>query len=194
MLRRLTPGARLPIGMPADGTDCGWETPPTITVPGMKATFSGRGSLRMMLLTAAMLVFVSTEVNLRMSPVTASMAFTLLTILTLGAETGTLSVFETAFIPSCRPSGRVKLIAAAAELGNCWPGGSAVTVTRKLTVTLSPGTSGPTGIPVTGSKPGSGVPPMMTLFGSNTACGGKLSVRFSTGGDITGVADKDREG
>ncbi|MNE32271.1 hypothetical protein D3C80_1258740 [compost metagenome] len=145
------PGARLPIGMPVDGTDDGWDTPPTITVPGMKTAFSGRGSLRMMLFTAAIPVFVSTEVKVRISPVTASMAFTLFTTLILGAETGTVSVFETVFPPSCRPSGRVKVYEAAAELSSCWLGGSAVTVTRKLTVTLSPGASGPTGTPLTRS-------------------------------------------
>ncbi|MNI37664.1 hypothetical protein D3C73_917660 [compost metagenome] len=144
------PGPRLPIGMPADGTDSGWERPPTITVPGMKAAFSGRGSLRMMLLTAAMLLFVSTEVKVTMSPVTASMAFTLFTMLTLGAETGTASVLEAALPPSCRPSGSVKVKDAAAELSSCWFGGSAVTVTRKETGTLSPGASGPTGMPVAG--------------------------------------------
>ncbi|MNI99425.1 hypothetical protein D3C73_1585060 [compost metagenome] len=54
-------------------------------------------------------VFVSADVKVRMSPVTATMAFTLLTILIFGAETGTVSVFETAFPPSCLPSGKVKM-------------------------------------------------------------------------------------
>jgi hypothetical protein len=86
--------------MPADGTASGWVMPPTITVPGIKAAFSGRGSLRMMLLTAAMLLFVRTEVNVRISPVTALIAFTLFTTLTLGAETGIESIFDTTFPPS----------------------------------------------------------------------------------------------
>lgn len=94
------PGPRLPIGMPADGTANGWETPPTITVPGRNAAFSGKGSLRMMLLTEAILLFVSTEVKVRISPVPASMALTLLTTLTFGAETGTVRVFDTVLLPS----------------------------------------------------------------------------------------------
>lgn len=49
-------------------------------------------------------------------------------------------------------------------------------VTRKLTVTLSPGASGPTGMPVAGLYPGKGVPPIITLFVSNTAWGGRISV------------------
>ena len=86
--------------MPADGTANGWVMPRTITVPGMKATFSGSGSLRMMLLTAAMLLFVSTEVNVRISPVTAEDTLTLFKTLTLGAETGTESVLDTISPPS----------------------------------------------------------------------------------------------
>ncbi|MOA29199.1 hypothetical protein D3C78_1502020 [compost metagenome] len=54
----------------------------------------------MMLLTVAMLLFVNTEVNVRISPVTAVAAFTLFTTLTLGADTGTESVFDTTFPPS----------------------------------------------------------------------------------------------
>lgn len=54
-----------------------------------------------------------------------------------------------------------------------------MTVTRKLTTTLSPGASGPTGMPVNGLYPGSGVPPILTLLVSNTVCGGRASVRFS---------------
>ncbi|MNY44304.1 hypothetical protein D3C86_1793180 [compost metagenome] len=35
-------------------------------------------------------------------------------------------------------------------------------------------------MPAAGLYPGSGVPPMLTLLVSNTACGGRASVRFRT--------------
>ncbi|MNP73139.1 hypothetical protein D3C76_1698100 [compost metagenome] len=54
----------------------------------------------MILLTVAILLFVKTEVNVRISPVTAVAAFTLFTTLTLGAETGTESVLDATVPPS----------------------------------------------------------------------------------------------
>jgi hypothetical protein len=71
----------------------------------------------------------------------------------------------------------VKLYVAEAEFNNICEGGNAVIVTRKLTDTLSPGANGPTGIPVTGLYPGKGVPPIITLFASNIAWGGSVSVK-----------------
>ncbi|MNG35682.1 hypothetical protein D3C84_1224830 [compost metagenome] len=66
-----------------------------------------------------------------------------------------------------------------AWLTSCWGVGRETIKTVKLTVTLVPGATVPTAMPVSGAAPGCGKPPTMTLLGSNVVPAGILSVKVT---------------